>query len=88
MKSEIPEIEDSLESKLLRLADINSELRKRKKDYLESIKHLRESKKSLEFMITEEVKSLKKTVTVGNIRAMYVPTVEFKMWKEKDNDGK
>lgn len=77
---------DTLESKLMLLADIKTELRKRNREYQESIKHLKESKKSLEAIITEEVKQMKQTVTVGNIRAEYVPQVVIRMKKEQ-NDG-
>lgn len=78
--------DDSLEGKLLKLSEINTELKREKKQYLDKTKHLRDIKKSLETIITEEVKKLKKSVTVGNIRAEYVPQVQFRMKKEV-NDG-
>lgn len=84
-KSEIPEMEDSLEQKMIKLFEINIELKQKKKQYLSSIKDLRESKKGLEALITEEVMKLKKTISVGNIRAEYVPQVQFRM--KKVNDG-
>ena len=84
-KSEIPEMEDSLEQKMIKLFEINIELKQKKKQYLSSIKDLRESKKGLEALITEEVMKMKKTVSVGNIRAEYVPQVQFRM--KKVNDG-
>ncbi len=85
-KSEEPEIEDSLEAKLIRLAEINTELKMKKKEYLNSIKHLRDMKKSYETVITGEVLKMAKSISVGNIRAEYVPQVRFQMKKETEND--
>lgn len=83
-ESEFPE--DSLESRLTTLCEMKTELRDRNKAYKESTKHLRESIKAMENIIREEVVKLGKSVTVGNIRAEYVPQVVIKMKKDK-NDG-
>lgn len=84
--AEIPDPMDSLEGMLQRLAEMKSEQRAKKKQYMDDTKNLRESIKSLEAIITEEVKKLHRTVVVGNIRAEYKPQVVIKMKKEK-NDG-
>ena len=77
---------DSLEDRLTQLAEMKTELRDKTKAFKESTKHLRESIKAMENIVSDEVKKLGKTVTVGNIRAEYVPTVKIKLKKEK-NDG-
>ena len=66
--------DDSLEKKLAK-----------KKAYRDSTKTLRESIKGLEAIITDEILKLGKTVTVGNIRAKYVPTVVIEIKKEECN---
>ena len=78
--------DDSLEAKLMVLAEMKLELREKKQEFQQSTKHLRESIKSLENIVSEEVKQRRQTVTVGNIRAEYIPQVVIKMKKEK-NDG-
>jgi len=78
--------DDSLEGKLMVLADMKLELKDEKRKFLEKTKHLRETIKSLENIVSEEVKQRRQTVTVGNIRAEYIPQVVIKMKKEK-NDG-
>lgn len=81
--AEIPE--DSLESRLITLAEMKEELRDRTKAFKEQTKHLKESIKAMENIVTDEVLKLGKTVTVGNIRVEYVPTVKIKLKKEADN---
>lgn len=78
--------DDSLEAKMMVLAEMKLELSEKKQEFRQSTKHLRESIKSLTNIIEEEVKQRKETVTVGNIRAEYIPQVVIKMKKEK-NDG-
>ena len=80
------EMEDSLEKKLLRLAELKLEVRDEKQKYLEKTKHQREMIKTYEETISEEVKKLHKTVKVEGIKAEYKPQVVFKMKREK-NDG-
>lgn len=77
--------EDTLEARLARLAEIKLELKDEKEKYMDRTRHLRESAKSLENIITEEVKKLHKTVSVGSIRAEYKPQVIFKMKREQNN---
>lgn len=77
------ELEDSLEKKMMKLAEMRTELRGKQNEYKANTKHLRESIKSLENIITAEVIANRKSVTVGNIRAEYVPTVRIQMMKEK-----
>ena len=81
-----PEDNDSLESMMMRLAELKLQVKEEKQKYLDKTKHSRETVKSLENIITEEVKKLHKTVSVGNIRAEYKPQVVIKMKREK-NDG-
>lgn len=83
---EVPDPMDSLEGKLMVLAEMKLEMREKKQEFQQSTKHLRESIKSLTNVVAEEVKQRRQTVTVGNIRAEYVPQVVIKMKKEK-NDG-
>ena len=83
---EVPDPMESLEGKLMVLADMKLELKDEKRKFLEKTKHLRETIKSLENIVSEEVKQRRETVTVGNIRAEYIPQVVIKMKKEK-NDG-
>lgn len=78
--------EETLEDKMTRLAEIKNELKTLNDEHLESTKHLRETKKSLENIIIDEVKKRKTTVTVGNIRAEYVPQVIIKMKKVKNGE--
>lgn len=77
--------EDTLEARLERLAEIKAELKDEKQKFMDKTRHLRESAKSLENIITEEVKKLHHTVSVGNIRAEYKPQVIFKMKREQNN---
>ena len=83
---ETPDPMDSLEGMMQTLAEMEAEVRAEKKAYMEKTKNTRESIKSLKALITEEVIKLGKTVTVGNVRAEYVPQVVIKLKKEK-NDG-
>lgn len=77
---------DTLEARLTQLAEMKADLKERLNAYKKSTKHLRESIRTLEEIVSDEVLKLGKTVTVGNIRAEYVPTVKIKMKKEKNND--
>ena len=76
----------TLENQLTRLAEIKAEIKVKYDAYERSVKELREAKKSLENIIIDEVKKRKETVTVGNIRAEYIPQVIIKMKKEKHHD--
>ena len=82
------EVEDknSLESMLMQLAELKLEVKEEKQKFMDRTKHQREMIKSLENIISEEVKKLHKTVSVGNIRAEYKPMVVIKM-KRGSNDG-
>jgi len=83
---EVPDPMESLEGKLMVLAEQKLELKEEKRKFREKTKHLRESIKSLTNVVAEEVKQRRQTVTVGNIRAEYIPQVVIKIKKEK-NDG-
>jgi len=83
--AEIPE--DSLEDRLTQLAEMMAELREKTKAYKDQTKHLRESIKAMKNIVNDEVLKLGKTVTVGNIRAEYVPTVVIKLKKEQDDEA-
>lgn len=76
------EIEDSLEKKMMRLAEMQLEMRAKKNEFRSQTKHLRESIRSLQEIITADVMERGKTIVVGNIRAEYVPSVRFQMIKE------
>ena len=78
--------EDTLEAKMLRLAELKLEVKEEKQKFLDKTKHNREMIKSYEAVIMEEVKQLHRTVSVGNIRAEYHPNVVIKMKRER-NDG-
>ena len=79
------EIEDSLEKKLMRLAEMRIEMKAKRNEFKKNTQHLRESIKSLENVITAEVLEKGKTIVAGNIRAEYVPMVRFQMSKETNN---
>lgn len=81
--AEIPA--DSLEDRLTQLAEMKTELRDRTRAFKEQTKHLKKSIEAMENIVTDEVLKLGKTVTVGNIRVEYVPTVKIKLKKEADN---
>lgn len=85
-KSTEPVDEETLESKMLRLAELKLEVKNEKQKFLDKTKHNREMIKSYEAVIMEEVKQLHRTVSVGNIRAEYHPNVVIKMKRER-NDG-
>lgn len=82
--TEIPD--DSIEAKLAKLSEIQEELHRLNMEHKEKTKHLRETSKSLKNIITAEVLAIGKTVTAGNMRAEFVPTVVIKRKKE-ENDG-
>lgn len=75
-------VEETLEMRLQTLAEMRTEMKAKRNQFRESTKHLRESIKSLENIITAEVMANRKSITVGNIRAEYVPTVKIQMVKE------
>ena len=79
-------VEETLEDRMKRLSEIKKELKIRNKEHEEETKNLRESKKSLENIIIDEVKKRGKSITVGDIRAEYIPQVIIKMKKVKDGD--
>ena len=78
--------EETVEVRLAQLCEMRLEYRAAKKAFDNKYKNLRESIKSLENIITDEVLKAKRTVVVGDIKAEYVPTVVFKLKKEKDSD--
>ena len=75
---------DTVEAKLMKLAEMKLELKQHRTEYQKKTKHLRESIKSLENIVMDEVMKRKETITVGNIRAEYVPQVVIKMKKEPE----
>lgn len=66
---------------------MKTEYRQKKKAFDEKNKTLKDSIKAYENLITNEVLRNKETVTVGNMRAEYKPTVIFRMKKDKE-DGR
>ena len=85
-RTEKEEIPDTVESRMMKLAEMKLELRGYKTEYQKKTKHLRESIKSLENIIVDEVMKRKETVVVGNIRAEYIPAVRFQMIKDTENN--
>ena len=83
-KVEVPN--ESLETYFQDLAELKGIYRTNKKEFDERNKHLLESIKSLENIISAEVLKLGKTVTVGNIRAEYKQTVVIRMKKDQENE--
>ena len=79
-------VEETIETRLRHLAEVKAEIKKRYAEYERETKELREIKKSLENIIVEEVKRMKQTVSVGNIRAEYIPQVQIRMKKEKNDE--
>lgn len=77
---------ETLDDYMIFLSEVKAELKKMEDAHREETKNLRETKKSLEAIIIEEVKKRKQTVTVGNLRAEYIPQVVIKMKKEKKNE--
>lgn len=77
---------ETLEDRLTRLYEMKSEYKAKQKAFKNANKHLLESIKSLENIITDEVISLKRTVKVEGIRAEYKPQVIIKLRKEKNNE--
>lgn len=77
---------ETLDDYMIFLSEVKAELQKLDDAHREETKNLRETKKSLEAIIIEEVKKRKQTVTVGNLRAEYIPQVIIKMKKEKKNE--
>ena len=71
---------------MTRYGEIKAEIKEKYDAYEKSVKDLKEMKKSLESIIIEEVKQRKQTVTVGNIRAEYIPNVIIKIKKEKNHE--
>ena len=78
--------EETVEVRLAQLCEMKLEYRAAKKAFDNKYKNLRDSIKSLENIITDEVIKAKRTVVVGDIKAEYIPTVSFKLKKEKDNE--
>ena len=76
--------EESLEDRMEKLAELKADYRAAKKEFERKHEHLLEMIKSLENIITAEVLDLGKTVTVGNLRAEYIPTVKIRLKKVND----
>ena len=75
-----------LDEMMAQLSEMKAEYREKRKVFKAQTKTLLDSIKSLENIITDEVLKLGKTVTVGNIKAEYVPQVRIRM-KREDNNG-
>lgn len=81
---EVPD--ESVEARLRQLCEMKLEYRAAKREFNFKYKHLRESIKSLENIITDEVIKSKRTIVVDGIKAEFIPTVSFKLKKEETND--
>ena len=80
---EIPE--ETLEDRLAKLCEMKQEYKAEKKAFKEKTKHLLESIKSMENIITGEVLQKRQTVQIAGIKAEYIPTVVIRL--KKDNNG-
>ena len=76
----------TLEDFLAELLEKKTEYRRNQKSFKEQNKHLLESIKSLENIVTDEVIKRGKTVRVEGIKAEFKPTVVIKIRKGKEND--
>ena len=85
--TEVEDDPDSLESMMLRLAELKLEVKDERQKYLDKTKNQREMIKSYEAVISEEVRKLHKTVTVGKLRAEYKSYVKFQMKKDENNEA-
>lgn len=81
-KVDVPE--ESLETRMMELAELKADYRSNKKEFERKNQHLLETIKSLENIITAEVMELRKTVTVGNLRAEYIQQVRIRLKKVED----
>lgn len=87
MKSKAEEIDEmTLKDRMIYLAEMKTELRAKRNEFKYNTRHLRESIKSLEAIITDEVMKSKQTIEVGNIRAEYIPQVRFQMRRQNDGE--
>ena len=77
--------EETLETRMVQLAEMKAEYQRDRKAFKDQHKHLLESIKSLENIVTDEVLKLGKTVTYGNIKAEYIPQVQIRLKKEKND---
>lgn len=78
--------EMDLKEMMTQLYEMKTKLRSKQKEFKASTKNLRDSIESLENIITAEVLRGKETITVGNIRAEYKPTVVIKIKREDSNE--
>lgn len=79
-------IPQTLEQRMELLLEMKTEYRAERKAFKDKTKHLLDSIKSLENVITAEVLERGMTVQVEGIKAEYIPTVKIRMKKEQ-NDG-
>ena len=77
---------ETLEDRMNHLAEMKAEYASNRKAFKEKNKHLVESIKGLENIISDEVMKLGRTVVVGNLKVEYVPTVKIMLKKEKNNE--
>ena len=81
---EVPE--ETLEDRIRHWTEVDSEIKKYNRENKQRTKNLKASRESLENIIRGEVIKLGHSVTVGNCRVEYRPTVVFKLKKEQNND--
>lgn len=74
-----------LNEMLQSLYEMKTEYRQRQREFRDSVKHLKDSIESMENVVREEVVKLGRTVTYGEIRAEYKPTVLIKI--KRGNNG-
>ena len=76
--------EETLETRMEQLAELKADYRAEQKAFDKKHEHILETIKSLENIIVAEVLERGTTVTVGNLRAEYVPTVKIRLRKVND----
>ena len=81
---EVPE--ETLEDRIRHWSEIDAEIKTINREAKTKTRNLRTSREALANIIRGEVIKLGHSVTVGNCRIEYVPTVVFKVKKEQNND--
>ena len=77
---------ETLETRMAKLAELKAEYQRDRKEFKEKHKHLLETIKCYENVISDEVLKMGKTVVVGNIKAEYVPQVVIRLKKVNNNE--
>ena len=71
---------------LAKIGEIDTQLRIIRSKYRKEAKPLREERKLLVADVTRQVLESGKTIQVGNVRAVYQPTVTIEVLKERNEN--